>query len=604
MPGKAGTLEILAQQIGLALQPLQMRLAPENVIAFLSELGLQFPPQLLQPSFVSSVTASSTAAASLTNTLNQLATHIKDDNVAGIVQDGSQLVQQIRSVIASFPEIGTALKGLAGALPGMNADEVTTFAENLPANLLSHSVISHLEDLQPGLVGVANLFGILSYRPDFGNPDNATHPAFIDRKLQLSNLTTALTSPLALLKSQYQWGGPGFDGTLLIPRLSASFKLFDLNSEVVAPGPPTALDSGLLSIGTSTSPPGLFGTLHYDLPSGLDITLPLSSRWSVRLQTQGDFKAGLQALIVPPFTITLRPATGTLTGSLQMNLIATGPDSAHPLIILGEAGASRLQADSVTLGVGMPATWDAGSKSAKADLVAQLEVAKGKAIIDTSNSDGFIGKILGGSSLESNLDLGITYSINDGLRFRGGSALEIKLAQHVMLGPVAVNNLILALGIKDGTFPVTVTADFQVSLGPLTAVVTGIGFRITIKVTEDNKGNLGPIDIQPGFQPPNGVGLELNAGGFAGAGFLFLNPEKGEYAGGLELTFLGFDLSPRGGHSLHAVARRQQGILAADHPGQRVPSDSALVWLHAARYRRTAGPQPNRAGRCTASGRP
>ena len=44
MPGKAGTLEILAQQIGQALQPLGTRLTPENIVAFLAELGLQLPP--------------------------------------------------------------------------------------------------------------------------------------------------------------------------------------------------------------------------------------------------------------------------------------------------------------------------------------------------------------------------------------------------------------------------------------------------------------------------------------------------------------------------------------------------------------------------------
>jgi hypothetical protein len=555
MPGKAGTLEILAQQIGLALQPLETRLAPDNIVAFLAQLGLRFPPELLTPSFVASLTPCTSAAGKLTTTLNQLATNIKNDNVAGIIQAGEQLVQQIRTVIDSFPQIGTTLGGLAGSLPGMKPSEVMAFAQNLPANLLSHSLISHFEDVQPGLVGVANLFGVMSYRPDAGDPADYTHPAFIDRKLQLSSLTAALTSPVELLKSQYQWGVPGFDGTLLIPKLSASLNLVDLNSEVVTPGPPNAMDSGLLSFDTSSSPPGLLATLHYDLPAGINAAMPLSERWTVHVQIAGEFKAGLKALIVPPTAITLTPdAGGTLNGSLRMDLTAKGPDSAHPLILLGAADGSRLQADSVTLGVAMPATWDAASKSAKADPFAQLEMTGGKAVIDTSNFDSFIGKILGGSSLESTLDLGLTYSIADGLRFRGGAALEIQLAQHVVLGPVVVNNLVLSLGIKDGAFPLTVTAEFQTSLGPLTALVKGIGFRITLRLARDNKGNLGPIDLQPGFQPPNGVGLELAAGGFTGGGFLFLDPDKGEYAGGLELMFLG------------AISVRAVGILSTRLP--------------------------------------
>ena len=53
------------------------------------------------------------------------------------------------------------------------------------------------------------------------------------------------------------------------------------------------------------------------------------------------------------------------------------------------------------------------------------------------------------------------------------------------------------------------------------------------------RGNAGPFDITLGFKPPNGVGLSIDGGGFKGGGFLVLDADKGEYAGGLELTFQG-----------------------------------------------------------------
>jgi hypothetical protein len=308
MPGKAGTLEILAQQIGLALQPLESRLAPENVRAFFAELGLAFPSQLLQPAFVNALSAASGAAGNLTGALNQLATEIKNNNVPGIIAAALQLAQRIRSVILSFPQIATELGNLSATLPGMNPVEVKAFAQGLPANLLSHSIISHLEDVQSGLVGIANLLGVVSYRPESGDPSDPTHPPFIERKLQLSNLGAALTAPAALLKSLYQWGGPGYDGTLLIPTLSASLDLLDVNSEIPTPSSPKAIRSGLFNIDVSTSPPGLRLTLPYDLPSGLDVTLPISPLWSVRAQAKGPFKAGLEAIIVPPSTFTLNSA--------------------------------------------------------------------------------------------------------------------------------------------------------------------------------------------------------------------------------------------------------------------------------------------------------
>src|SRR6185437_807829 len=88
------------------------------------------------------------------------------------------------------------------------------------------------------------------------------------------------------------------------------------------------------------------------------------------------------------------------------------------------------------------------------------------------------------------------------------------------------------------SFPLSISSDIQTTIGPLTAVIQGMGFEVALTITPDNKGNLGPIDIQPRFVPPNGVGLELDAGGFKGGGFLRLDRARGEYEGALELMFM------------------------------------------------------------------
>jgi len=173
MAGEAGTLEFLAQQVGLALQPLQTQLTSANIIPFLAELGLQFPPQLLQPNFVNALNAGATAAGALPNTLTQLATDITSGNEAGIVQDGLQLIQEISKVISALQAIGTELSNIAGALPGMNAGEVTAFANNLAGNLLSYLLISYTENAQPGVVGVANL--VAETRPAAAHFANLCH---------------------------------------------------------------------------------------------------------------------------------------------------------------------------------------------------------------------------------------------------------------------------------------------------------------------------------------------------------------------------------------------------------------------------------------------
>jgi hypothetical protein len=74
----------------------------------------------------------------------------------------------------------------------------------------------------------------------------------------------------------------------------------------------------------------------------------------------------------------------------------------------------------------------------------------------------------------------------------------------------------------------------------LTAVVENIGFTTTISFPDDRKGNLGPANLALSFKPPNGVGLAIDAGVVKGGGYLYLDFNKGEYAGALELTFSGF----------------------------------------------------------------
>jgi hypothetical protein len=538
MPNQAGTLETIAQQFGLALQPLQSQLTPANIIPFLAELGLQFPPQLLQPSFVNSLNAAATAASALPNLLSQLATDITNDNEAGIVQDGIQLIQQIGNIISALQGIATELGNLAGTLPGMNAAEVGTFAGNLADNLLSYLVISYVENVQPGVVGVANLLGVLDYIPNPGVSGDPTHPSYVTRRLQLSSLGRLLTSPASFLQSLYTWGNSGFDGTQLIPRLGTSLDLLGIAS-VVAPGPPISLTASLLSIQANlgTNPPGLLATLKYSLPAAFDFTLPLSSTWSAQVQVQGTFAAGLQATITPPVGIALKPPTGTLTGQLQMNLIAQGPAANHPLIILGATGGSRLQANSFTFGAGLSAAWDAGSGTASASPLVQVQVAGGKAVIDMSKADGFLADVIGGTPIEANFDLKVTWQPDTGVHVSGGAQLEIDLPLHLTLGPITLPTLYLVGGIDNGDLTLEVSAALGVTLGPIQGSVDRVGAKGILSFPNGG-GNLGPADLQIKFKPPNGLGLEIDAGFVVGGGYISFDPDHGQYSGVFQLILV------------------------------------------------------------------
>lgn len=539
MGGKAGTLETVAQQLGLALQPLQGQLTSGNIVPFLAGLGLQFPPQLLTANFNNALNAAAAAAGALPATLGQLATDITNDNEAGIVADGLKLIQEIAELISALPQIGTEMQNVSGALPGLNAAEVTAFAQALPANILGYALIRYVEGAQPGVVAIANLLGLVDYAPNVGAPGDATHPPFVRRALQLSNVGKVLKSPASQLQTLFQWGAPGFDGTQLIPALSASFGLLGFDSFLPTSGPPISMSPALLDVkvNSATNPPGLLATLKDDLPAGFNLTLPLSPTTSVQMQVNGTFAAGLTATLVPPSNVNLKPPTGALNGLLQMNLVTKGPDADHPILLIGQTGASRLQTDSFTFGAGLSVNWDSGAGSAVAQPQVQIQVTGGKAVIDTSQADGFLQTVLSGVHVEAGFDFKIVWAIDTGMHFDGGAQVELDLPLHLDLGPVTIPTLYLVFGADDAGIPLEISVALGLTLGPISASVDRVGLQGLMSFP-DHDGNLGPANLSLGFKPPTGLGLSLDAGVIAGGGYISFDQAKGLYAGVLDAALL------------------------------------------------------------------
>jgi hypothetical protein len=533
MAENPGTLEFLAGQLGSALQPLAAQLTPANVIPFLTNLGLQFPPELLnQAGFTGALSTGSQAAGALPGLLTQLATDVENGDEAGIVATGSQLIGQVAAVISALEQIGTELGDAASALPGMNPGEVTTFAANLAENLLSFLLISYLQTSQPAAVGICNLLGLIDYIPMPGVPGDQTHPAYIQRTLRLSNLGTLLTSPGELMKTLTGWGAPGFDGTQLIPRLNTTLTLLGLSSQVIAQGPPNELDAWLLTV--KANPPGLLATLNYSLPDGFAFTLPLTALWSAQVSISGSFDAGIQAAITPPADVALTPPSGSLTGQLQLGLTAT-PGAGSPIVLLGQAGGSSVTAGSVSLGVGLNVTWDVSSGTASADPIIDFGVTGGQVVIDTSDGDSFLSAILSGSDVQAAFTLQGSWSPSGGLHISGGGQLEIDIPLQLDLGPVTISMLHLIVSLAGDGLTIEASAGLGATLGPVSAAVDRLGMLATLSLPASG-GNLGVADLELAFKPPSGIGLSIDAGLVAGGGYITFDPAQGRYAGILAVT--------------------------------------------------------------------
>ena len=435
-------------------------------------------------------------------------------------------------MISALEQIGTELSAAAASLPGMSPGEVEAFAAGLAENLLSFLLISYLENIQPAVVGICNLLGVIDYIPMPGVPGDPTHPAYTQRTLRLANLGALLTSPGQLLETLTGWGAPGFDGTQLIPRLSTSLSLLGLTSRIVTPGPPNALEAGLVSI--KTVPPGLLATLNYLLPDGFSVTLPLSALWSVQIAIAGSFDVGLTATVTPPADVALKPPSGTLAGQLSSILTAT-PVAGSPIVILGQADGSRLAAGSVSFGVGLNVTWDAGSGTASADPIIGFGVSGGQVVIDTSDGDSFLSSILSGANVQAAFTLQGSWSPSGGLHLSGGGQLEIDIPLEVDLGPVTISMFHLIAGLAGSGLTIEASVGLGATLGPISAAVDRLGMLVTLSLPASG-GNLGVADLELAFKPPSGIGLSIDAGLVAGGGYITFDPDQGRYAGILAVT--------------------------------------------------------------------
>ena len=156
-------------------------------------------------------------------------------------------------------------------------------------------------------------------------------------------------------------GRSGLRRNQLFPRLGTSLGLLGLPVTSLGSTAPPELDVSLLSLvaNPATNPPGLLATLTYPIPSGIDLTIPLSNTLSWRVQAQGTFDPGLTITVTPPANVTFHP-TVALNGLSAIRSHAQGADRSHPIILIGETGGSRLQTDSFTFGMGLTITWNSG----------------------------------------------------------------------------------------------------------------------------------------------------------------------------------------------------------------------------------------------------
>jgi len=224
----------------------------------------------------------------------------------------------------------------------------------------------------------------------------------------------------------------------------------------------------------------------------------------------------------------------------QKKLDKVPPPGKDKVVLLGVAGATELSAQRIGIRLTSSFAWDVDAGQASGDIGIEGAIEGGKLVISLADADGFIGKVMGGFGLEASFELGFGWSAGAGVYFTGSGGLEIQIPAHIELGPIEIDNLTFTVGIEGAGFPIGLTANIKAELGPLQAVVENIGVEAVLALPPGGDGNLGPFDLGFRFKPPNGIGMALDVGVVKGGGYLFIDAEKGEYAGALEFVIADF----------------------------------------------------------------
>jgi len=504
-----GTLERALQQVADLLRPLEAQLAPDRLRGTLADVGIEVsagqaaglssPAQAL----VVGVSGLIDGSASLTSALD-------GDDAGAIASASVAVIEGLATTFGSLDDLESAVSGLGVA--GGN-----DLARRLFDSLLARGLEAAL-----GVNEILALLGVLERQPD------GTLPRF-----HFGELAGWFEDPRGALQSHYGWGTPGFDAAELMRRLAALLVRFGVPAFFDDEAAQPKLDFVFFELAPSGgSPRGLTFTARQSLTEGsIEVD---ADDLGVAFTLAAEIPFGAELTLRPPFDLTVSrpPGAPAFNGNFEVRVEADRSAAAQKFLLLGETGGSRVEVARLALVAAAHVDGGGG------DLSLRGEVGGGKVHVALDEADGFLGRILSGVQLDSDFDLGFGYRSDGGLFFAGSSTLEIQLPTHLSLGPVEVSALTLSVGIDGSRFPVAVTTDVKAELGPLVAVVQGIGLRADLRLSEERDGSAGPLDVDLAFQPPRGVGLSIDAGAVRGGGFLSIDVDRGEYAGVLELSIL------------------------------------------------------------------
>lgn len=433
--------------------------------------------------------------------------------------------------------------------------------EEFLTRLMDLYLIQSVAISAPELFDVASLLGWFEVTRLGADPAKFQVP-HIRHVVHWDRVPKLFTDPTDLFRETYGWGTPAFDPDTLVIRVGAVLqhiaaevrhrKLPGIPLTRMHGGPlpehppqlqlllPLLGSAGLLSGETGISVFGLPPTTSGGADGGLGlapyaegtaaIRLPLSSIISVGMSAQADLGSGIALVFRPNNDPVLhtnlnraQAATGGAGAEVNFDLTLAMPPTAPPMTLIS-AGGATVEAKSIAVSVG------ALVDKSQTDAIVRIEFKGGKVTVKPEDVP-FLGAV-SDEGLTVDADVDLSWSHRNGVRLDGRAELKVSQTLGRRIGPVTIDALHLVLATQADGISLAVSVGVSVKIGPVVLVVDQLGVRAAIT---SGPGSLGSADLRIRPVPPNGIGLEINAPGVVGGGFLRFDIEKHEYGGVLQL---------------------------------------------------------------------
>ena len=492
------------------------------------------------------------------------------------------VVEQLRSSSTPSPALLEDVLGRVrslytslGNLTAPTGVDAARFLQGLANRLVAILVGDYLSDRLPSLYSGLVVLGVIrnTPRPAEIVNDVIVRPAYIEREILYSEIPAILSDPGSIPQRAVGWGTTTFAFERLAGALLNVFNSIGLDAsldpvddiwragfgvspedrstmsttltlsfgDAVVAGVPVDLDIGIFDAPVEPGHP-LPGIVVQPLIPSLQTAIQLGANTTLTVQGGLDLRDSFGVFIRPQEPLELRfpfVTGGSLpSGGFSVEVAFAPPE---PSVLIGSKTGSRLEATGARSRVLVDLV--AGDLR----VAAEVEALGLKGVVKGSEGDGFVNKLLEGREVQVQLPSGVRWSSREGIALIGSAGFAVTLTPNLTIGPLQIDTFSLAVtaGPAAGGPALVASAAAAITavLGPVTAVVDGIGVQLVFTF---EPGNAGPFDYAVRFKPPTGIGIFIESSSVSGGGFLFFDEPKGRYGGALELRAYSIDIKAFG----------------------------------------------------------